>query len=369
MRIGILTFHAAQNYGAVLQCFALQTYLESMGHEVMVVDYRSPYLLHDYRVFDLKRFLSPNPLRCLRKMRRENRLLPLRKRRGAAFESFVARHLHLCPVNSIHEHPFDVIFVGSDQVWNTRLTGGFDQYYWGDFTRPKQTVLASYAASMEDNPTDEKCREIARRLENFSYISVREKTLARLLSEKCGKEIGYAVDPTLLVGSQTWSQLAGERMVKEDYVFLYEVNPLPKAEQLAADIAKATGKRLITLSSLLTLHDTKQSAASSPITFLNLFKYADVVVAASFHGTVFSLVFSKPFVSVKANNGKDGRTANLLASVGLSHRFVDHLDASQLEQLLAENSAVNLDTQERQQSVDYIRKIVGTRRAALKLDN
>ena len=179
-----------------------------------------------------------------------------------------------------------------------------------------------------------------------------------MLSEKCKKEISYAVDPTLLVGSQRWSQLAGERIVKEDYVFLYEVNPLPKAEQLAADIAKATGKRLITLSSLLTLHETKLSASASPITFLNLFKYADIVVAASFHGTVFSLVFSKPFVSIKANNGKDGRTANLLASVGLSHRFVDHLNASQLRQLLSENISVNLDTEERQQSVNYISKIL-----------
>lgn len=358
MRIGILTFHAAQNYGAVLQCFALQTYLESMGHEVMVVDYRSKALLHEYQVFDLKRFLSLNPSKCLRKFKTEVKMLPLRKLRSAAFEAFVDRHLHVCPVRFIDRHPFDVIFVGSDQVWNTRLTGGFDQYYWGDFNRPPQTVLASYAASMEDNPTSDKCREITRRLENFSFISVREKTLAQLLSEKCKKEISYAVDPTLLVGSQRWSQLAGERIVKEDYVFLYEVNPLPKAELMAADIAKSTGKRLITLSSLLTLHETKLSASASPITFLNLFKYADIVVAASFHGTVFSLVFSKPFVSIKANNGKDGRTANLLASVGLSHRFVDHLNASQLRQLLSENISVNLDTEERQQSVNYISKIL-----------
>ena len=354
MRIGILTFHAAHNYGAVLQCYALQTYLERLGHEVEVIDYRQRFLLRVYQIYDWRRFISINPLKCVQKFVRECRLLRSRRKRHATFDKFISSLLHLAPISTITGHPYDVIFVGSDQVWNTALTKGYDPYYWGAFPKPLHTRLFSYAASMEDHPSDEKCRQMLPLLHNFSQVSVREQALAMRLHQQCKIPVTSVVDPTLLLESSAWSSLAGQRILPKDYVLLYEVHSSVRAERIARQVADELGAEVVMLASLLDANKTKFSIEASPITFLNLFKYARFVVASSFHGTVFALQFARPFVSVKANNSKDGRVANLLVQLHLEDRFINDLTPSHLKQILHSHTSYDLRTQELQHSEDFI---------------
>ena len=359
MRIGILTFHSAHNYGAVLQCYALQTYLECLGHKVEVIDYRLPSMLKVYQVFDFRRFLSLNPLLCFRKITKELRLLPLRRHRYASFESFINSNLHLAPTANITDLPYNIIFIGSDQVWNTQLTSGYDKYYWGKFTHPAATILATYAASMEGNPSDEKCREMIPLLHNFSFLSVREEMLARRLQEHSHVEVQSTVDTTLLLNPSAWRSLAGERIIKNDYVLLYEVQPNSRAEQAAAIAAKELGTTVVTLASLLEANKDDFSAIASPITFLNLCRYATFIVAASFHGTVFSLLFSRPFVSIKSNTKKDGRINNLLNPMGLEERFVSYLDETSFSKLRSMDKITTLEGLEAiEKSKQYINKVL-----------
>lgn len=358
MRIGILTFHAAHNYGAVLQCYALQTYLKEQGHEVGVIDYRSRFLLRVYQVYDWRRFFSIHPLKCIHKFVRECRLLPLRRKRYAIFDEFIRCHLHLAPVATITTHPYDIIFVGSDQVWNTTLTNGYDPFYWGAFPKPPQTCLVSYAASMEDDPSEEKCRQMALRLRNFSRVSVREQALATRLSQQCEVPVTSVIDPTLLLDSSAWNRLVSQRVILNDYVLLYEVHPSARAESIARQVADELGIEVVMLSSLFEANKNQFSIGASPFTFLNLFKYARFVVASSFHGTVFALQFARPFVSIRANNGKDGRIANLLSQFHLEDRFVDELTLFQLRHILNSPTSYNLHTQERQHSVSFIHSVL-----------
>ena len=357
MRVGILTFHAAYNYGAVLQCYALQTYIKGLGHEVEVIDYRQKSLLEVYKTFDIRRFLSINPVRCWRKFLREMRLLPWRRRRRDAFESFISRHLHLAAVSSIFEAPYDVIIVGSDQVWNTTLTHGYDPYYWATFEHPDITSIVAYAASMEGDPSVGKRAQLSQRLHGFSRISVREASLAALLRESHVSAVDV-VDPTLLLPTSHWSELAGERLVAENYLFLYEVNPHPQAEDIARRIARQLRLQVVTLAALLEANSTPLAFSASPQAFLSLTRHASFVVASSFHGTVFALQFQRPFVSVKSSSGMDSRVSNLLSQVGLSDRFVTDVDNERITGWAVAPPAVSLDTAARRRSEAFLSDVL-----------
>lgn len=320
MRIGILTFHCAHNYGAVLQCYALQTFLEKRGHEVRVIDYRPEAITNEYKWFNKKQILRKNLYEVLKAAL----LIRGKKRRYESFNNFINAKLHLDPLESIMTNPYDLILIGSDQVWNYHLTNGFDKYYWGNFPHPTTTRIASYAASMHDSWTDEESLQIARHLNKLSGISVRESLLAEKLKNLTeDKEIYQVVDPTLLLNRSDWEKIAVPPRIDYPYLLLFQVEGRnDRTEAIAEEIAKQKKLKIVRLYTLYTRETTKEIASCSPLEFVGLFKYADFVVCSSFHGTIFSLQFGKSFVSVRMGVGKDNRVASLLESLGLSDHFI-----------------------------------------------
>ena len=152
MKIGLLTFHCAHNYGAVLQCYALQETLISMGHEVEVINYRPKYLIASYKRFELHRFISLNLINSLKNSIKEALLAGRRFRRYKAFEEFITNRLNLSERVNANNIPskYDIYIIGSDQIWNPKITKGFDSVYWGQFKFPKERRrYIAYAASME----------------------------------------------------------------------------------------------------------------------------------------------------------------------------------------------------------------------------
>ena len=149
MRVGILTFHCAHNYGAVLQCYALQEVLRGMGNEVEVINYCPSYLTDVYKVVNIHRVLSRNPLRMAKRSIVEVLTLSNRIRRYRGFDRFINSWLTLSASRDVTPD-YDVYVMGSDQIWNPSLTHGFDGRFFGDFPFPKEgRKYVSYAASME----------------------------------------------------------------------------------------------------------------------------------------------------------------------------------------------------------------------------
>jgi hypothetical protein len=335
MRIGILTFHFAHNYGAVLQCFALQEYLKSLSEniEVEVIDYRLQSITDVYKWFKLSRFRSKNPIKMMQKTLYEIGLLNKRKRRFDAFESFINQRLNIVPVSTINDNPYDTIFIGSDQVWNYHLTKGFDDYYWGTFQHPHKTKIVSYAASMQDNWPQELNEKIRERLRNFHRVSVRESTLAQTLNRIIPEmDIETVVDPTLLLGRESWEQIALAPPIKESYLLVYQVEDSYKTRSIAKQIAERLNLQIIYLSARIDCVNSPLVEGVSPEGFVGLFKDADFVVCSSFHGTIFSLLFNKPFVSVKMGLGKDNRVKSLLSLLKLESLFIEEFEDYQLFQ-------------------------------------
>lgn len=324
-RIGILTFHAAHNYGAVLQCYALQEFLHSKGHEVEIIDYRLPSIVNGYHWFKLNRFISKNPYKLLKKTIYELHLIKKRKQRYDAFETFINERLNLAPIEKIFDNPYDIIIIGSDQVWNYNLTNGFDHYYWGNFPHPPQTKIISYAASMHDNWPNSYDDIIVKKLKKLDFISVRELSLAKKLSKLLpNKEIHSVIDPTLLIKKEQWDNIAKRPKINYPYLLLYQVERDTKSEYIAEKIAKRKNLKIVYLSAHVSDINTNKVIASSPEEFIGLFKYAEFIVCSSFHGTIFSLQFAKPFVSVKMGLGKDSRVGNLLRDLNLKDLFISN---------------------------------------------
>lgn len=362
MRIGILTFHCACNYGAVLQCYALQRFLVESGHDAFVVDYRPAAVADGYRWFDIRRFWARTPKRFIQKSMSEIRVIGSRKRRYEAFGDFLKTSLNLtgqvkgCEEMAALAGEFDMLIMGSDQIWNRRITGGMDRIYWGDFPRPLSTRVISYAASMEDGMDSDVVAAVRRYLPGFDAVSVREEGLRHALSELIPEvRIDVVADPVLLLSKKHWDDLASERIVNEPYLLFYQVRQSSQAYSAARELAQRKGLKLICLSAKVELDNSEEVTCASPADFVSLFRYASYVVTTSFHGTAFSLIYGKEFVCIDVSDGKGSRQKNLLDRLGSGNRIVhDVADAEELPAMDAETVNSRLE-EYRKESVDYLK--------------
>lgn len=327
MKIGILTFHCAHNYGAMLQCYALQEHLVSMGHSVKVINYQPTYLLKPYNVFDIDRIFSKNVFKMIKNILRELLLLPKRIRRHRAFNHFLSKRIYmskLCDKHTITDD-FDVYIFGSDQIWNPKITNGVDGMYFGCFPFPKgQKRYISYAASLGLDTIDSLLGESLKvNFKSIDHISVREETMVKLLMPYTNKPIKVVLDPTLLVSKIVWDKLS-DNVKRRNYVLVYQVREDPNTIEFAKHIARQLNADIVKLVAWVKRKKGKgENASASPEDFVSYIKHASCVVTTSFHGTAFSVIFNKPFYCLKLGDGCDNRSNSLLSALKLDNRMID----------------------------------------------
>lgn len=338
MKVGILTFHCAHNYGAVLQCYATQEFLRGKGFDVEIINYRPKYLWKPYRVFARERFIRKNLFLSLKLLIVEFWVLYNRCKRFRGFEKFINKRLNLGKVVTNIKLPFvyDAYIVGSDQVWNPKLTHGFDPIYFAHFPFPKgDKRYISYAASMEAKSlSDEQVEFFKKNLCNFDSLSVREDALLQLLQPLTSKHITHVLDPVLMVSPQIWDSFSSDKKSVEKYVAVYQVRNHPDTLRIAHHIAAQIGAKVRVLVAgpvFRPVEGTNQT--STPEDFVDTIRNAACVVTTSFHGTAFSVVFNRPFYTVQLNDGWDTRSQSLLVSLGLEDRIVDVTDSPQFAEV------------------------------------
>lgn len=328
MKIGILTFHSAHNYGAVIQCYGLQEYLTSLGHQVYVIDYR-PHYFDNYKLPEF----TITSLRGLKKYIREKVkdiiIGRRRRRRFYSFDDFINKHLNLISYDSRSDYSnFDAIILGSDQIWNPHITGGqFDDVYFGKNAKCK---VISYAASSRfASLTEEQKKFFASNLRKIDYISVRETSLMNLLQPLVNVTITTVIDPSLLPDVQTYAKLCTPINTEKKYVLIYEVKRNEETSRIANEIAQSLNIEVIELASCASPRyiDKNIIQDAGPIEFLSYIKNATCIVTSSFHGMALSLKFQKDFYSVRQGTDADLRAESLLARLGLLERYV-HLNSS-----------------------------------------
>ena len=185
---------------------------------------------------------------------------------------------------------------------------------------------------MMDSWEEKYSKDIASCLDNFDYISVREKSIANKLSVLTQKRVNIVVDPTLLLSKEQWSKLDGnDSLLDTQYLLLYQVNDSNRNVIIANQIARELGVTVKILSAREDAVNSKSLRAASPYEFISLFKHARFIVSSSFHGTVFSLIFNKPFVSIQSGKNNENRVETLLNYFNLGHLFISEYQSEKLK--------------------------------------
>ena len=326
MMLGILTFHCAHNYGAVLQCYALQSFLESLGHEVYVIDYRPQYIVRRYALTSWKRLTSQGVVKAIVRFLSEPYLFFIRLIRSRRLEKFVSNKLHLFPYSNNYDYSdFDAIILGSDQIWNPQLTGtSFDEVFFGKGFKCKRIAYAASNRSVSLSE-EEKCFYVEH-LKELEHIGVRESSFQSLLQPLTDKEVVLTIDPTLLSDRRWTFGLQQTKPMSKDYVMLYEVIRRKKSRTLALKYAKHNRLSFIELAGALSLSCRDAfhlDQTASPEKFLSYIYFATCVFTTSFHGVALSILLSKDFFYLKQHTDADIRIESLLDVLKIKDRMIE----------------------------------------------
>lgn len=321
MKVGILTFHRAKNYGAMLQCYALVSYLRSMKYDVSVLDYRPSYLAGAKDV---------GFMWSIRKILRFVAYWILSKGEAKYVDSFGVFTKKYIPVQSMDGvETLEALICGSDQIWSTKICGKLDPVFFGKLESGLPMRKISYAASNGNVLLNKKqiC-EFRKLLEGMDAVSVREKTLQDFL--KCiGISSQLVLDPVLLAGDKLFEPILCPIRQKKPYVLIYELTHLEATYLLAQKIAKSLDADILVMAGGMKAYFKKgiiNKQGLTPAQFVSYFKQAACVITTSFHGTAFSIVYERPFYSMYMNSEKDDRILSLLEELNLLERSVRHLN-------------------------------------------
>ena len=330
MKIGILTFHRAINYGAVLQCYALSESLKELGHDVWIVDYRPDYL--EKKRIPLYFSLGEGGwIVKLKKIIATLIMFYSRKSVIYKFDSFLKNNIKLTSSFSKIENAvlteFDVLVFGSDQIWSPSICNGFDDVYWGNFSH-EGIKLITYAASMggHNKLCHTERNEIKKLLRSYNNISVREIALKNLVIELGAPNVSLVCDPTFIPKREIFDVLA-KRPNVDDYVLFFSLEEDREQLKYAHRIAQMYNKKLVWLQTYKGLRRFRNVCVMGSVSipeFLGLFKYASHCVCVSFHATAFSIIFHKDFYVLETTQAD--RARNLLEEVGLSERLINKTD-------------------------------------------
>ena len=337
MRIGILTFWKTEdNYGQLLQCYATQTYLRSLGHDTFLVkatnghEYvptlkgllldkvRTAYRLSPYPLYFLKRAIGSFFYTLTHgKLRRHV------TQRG--FEDFRKDYLNCTQeeytLDRLRTNPpeADAFVVGSDQIWNT--TDGIYFLSWVPDGVKKISIAASFG-SRQKSP--EFTQLITPWLESFDLITVRERSGLSFCAEAGRDDAALVPDPTLLLRSSDYLRIASERKEKDSYLFIYflgtrtdidwrKINAFAKENGLTIRYVGSQG-----------VEDKFKKEEPTISEWLSLMANAESVITNSFHGTVFAMQFHKRFMVYPVTGaaaGMNDRLFTLLEPLGLTDRI------------------------------------------------
>lgn len=325
MKICILTQPLGTNYGGILQAFALQKALRDMGHDATTLRWlplapRNP--VKTLRRF-LARYIKGN--KDVVYFNYEKQLHYTFRELGRFVDERLDCTVAHAPLVQGDMSGYDAYVVGSDQVWRPMYSPFIPNFYL-DFLGNAPVKRIAYAASfgVDSWETDEKTTGIIRPLaQKFDSISVREESGIRLCSEKLGVRAAVMPDPTLLLTAQDYLPLCGlEQTANEPYIAAYILDEGEREQRFVERLSREMGLPVHYLGQLDWIH-----GVDSIESWLDGIARASFVITNSFHGTVFSLLFGKRFLSVKNSHRGATRFTSLLSTVGLQDRLLDISDS------------------------------------------
>lgn len=336
MKIGIITFHSSNNCGSMLQSYALQKTLTSLGCENEIIDFSNKAQKHMYALFrkptNVHDIIYDLVTLCYYKKF---------KLHYSDYRSFLEDKITLTDKSYENNEElksivpnYDVFVTGSDQVWNICCPDADDAYYL-NFVKDKPKIAyapsfgATCIAQKSDNP--ELYKEY---LKQMTYISIRENNGAKWIKELIGRDVPVLVDPTMLLTKEDYQKLSSEQEgISGKYIFYYAFNYSDEVNAIVKKISEELGIPVYMLDAKSWVKKAKKygfklTKHSGPIAFLNLVMNAELVLTTSFHGTVFSILGEKKFwfINSSMHREEDDRAGTLLKMFELEERVLETSD-------------------------------------------
>jgi hypothetical protein len=343
MRVGVITLHFADSYGGVLQAYALQTYLQGLGHEVQIIDYRPRYMTRGGRLrlpLSRKDVFANAEVALVRASRLRTALTGRKRRR--AFRAFREDMLALgsrrySTLEALRADPpaCDAYVCGSDQIWNHPLRAGVDPAYYLAFG-DRQCRRLAYAASFGRRGVEEEhAEQIGRLLGGLDHISVREESGAELVRRLAGRPAAWLPDPTLLMDDYA---AVCDDASHGDYVFAHCLRSNAAMAAVQGDLARACDAPVVTpYDPRRRWRSRAEVVQMGPAEWLGYVAGARMVLTNSLHGTLFSIVLRKPFIAVPLLGRKadlSERLRSALGRLGLTDRLLEGTDSEDVQRLL-----------------------------------
>ena len=368
MKIGILTVPFNNNYGGYLQAYALMTVLKRMGHEPTMIMRR-----HNPRsvplIYRIKFFVS-GIIKTFRYQKKYPLIYNVETNfrfRGKKMLEFVDKHItpqtiyiySTKDLKRICKDKFDAYIVGSDQVWRAIYVPGIVGNMFLDFTEGWNVKRIAYAASFgTDKPeyfNDEKSL-CGRLLENFDSVSVRETSGINVIKrfDWKAKNLQTVLDPTMLLSAEDYNYILPQKAsLAKGKIFCYILDKTIGNNKFVETIVKKTGRTIYEIADI-----QNGNTVLPPIEdWLTAIRDADFIITDSFHGTVFSIIFNKPFLVCANKKRGYARFYDLLSKFNLDCNIADGKD--NLSKILATDwNEVNiLLEKEKNKSRQYLYEI------------
>lgn len=354
MNILLVNFVLRANHGGILQCYALQELLKSMGHNVVKPDLKEKREFQFSFIMILKLIKRIFERLFLRKHNEifaeynndKKNFLPRQK---AIY--FINKYLNIIRVNSLEEldgNDYDAVIVGSDQVWRKPYTDTFltnkstsDNAFLA-FTEKWNCKRIAYAASIgvdywEYN--EEETRVLRKLIKRFNAISVREDSAIKLIHDNLNPDIvvKHVLDPTFLIPKEKYIDIVHEsQVVKSDgNLLVYILDPSVEKTKIIEMFAEKNGYTPFFVNNPQTEranYPVNERIQTSISQWLRGFMDAEYVIADSFHACVFSIIFEKPFIVLSNKDRGLTRINSLLKMFDIEDRLVSDLTLDEIPQ-------------------------------------
>jgi len=312
MKVYIITMPLLSNFGGILQNYALQATLKEMGHIPITVD------------------IDPSPsklryvLRSLKSFLKGNFSLPDSYKRNASIQSFLDENLLLTkrvrkPSMLGGYDDADAFIVGSDQIWRYSYNKQYIYDVYLGFSRRLSCKRIAYAASFGTNTWDyppkvtTKCSEL---LSLFNGVSVREEAGVDMCKRYLNYDAKQVLDPTLLVEKEKYVDLCKDIPPQKEILVAYILDGSEDKINFVKRVANEKNLEPVIITE-------KRANGISVYEWIAYLRDASFVITDSYHGTVFSIIFEKDFLSLQNRKRGSERFISLLAPLSLDSRLIN----------------------------------------------
>lgn len=358
MKIDIITLHAVQNYGSVLQAFATQELFRQYGCDITIIN----YVREDVKYKNLvKKWSNGNLIKALA-------IIPTICRWKKVFLKFTKEYLNLSTKVYTSEEDFkdypldaDAYCTGSDQVWNSSWNLGIIPCLYLDFV-PEDNYKFSFAASIgQKQLSEEEVKKTKPYLQQYNRISVRESGAKEIFEKQYNfHNVEHIVDPTLCVSGEFWRKYATPRKIQEDYILIYNLNRSAEFDKYARKLAKRTGLKLVRF---CTRYDQFYRCGKSMLVpevfdFISLIDNAKYVLTDSFHATAFALnLQTEPICVYPKEFG--GRLQSILQQTHTTQRHIENYqDFEVVKRPVNFREVSRILEKERKKAGDFIESVI-----------